>query len=133
MEALPPSWKDVSGGKGGLPAIEVRPCEIRSGGCHFSPFDQLRRRHGSRGGGGRSRSMRSWSRSVPAAMACAIVGKLAEDSSTVSPFRSTMRHRQSEARDVETAKMFIRRISIAEGSPGGDVTAAPSAGGAPRF
>jgi hypothetical protein len=42
-----------------LPTIEVGPREIRSAGCHRSPFDQLRRRHGTRGGAGRSRSMRS--------------------------------------------------------------------------
>ena len=59
VQALPPSWKDMGGGKGGLPAIEVRPREIRSGGCHCSSFDQPRRRYGSRAGGGRSRSM--WS------------------------------------------------------------------------
>jgi len=59
MKALPPSWKDAGGGKGGLPAIEVRPREIRSVRCHRSPFDQPRRRHGSCGGGGRSRSMQS--------------------------------------------------------------------------
>jgi len=40
VEALPPSWKDVRGGKGRLPAIEIRPREIRSGGCHRRPVDQ---------------------------------------------------------------------------------------------
>jgi hypothetical protein len=40
VESLPSSWKDVSGGKGGLPAIEVGPREIRSAGCHRSPFNQ---------------------------------------------------------------------------------------------
>ena len=59
VEALPPSWKDVGGGKGGLPVIEVGPSEIRSAGCHRSPFHQPQRRHDSRGGGRRSRSMRS--------------------------------------------------------------------------
>jgi len=59
VETLPPSRKDTGGGKGGLPTIEVRPREIRSAGCHRSPFDQSRRCHDIRGEAGRSRSMRS--------------------------------------------------------------------------
>lgn len=42
VEALPSRWKAVGGGKGGLPAIEVGPREIRSAG-HRSPFDMPRR------------------------------------------------------------------------------------------
>jgi hypothetical protein len=45
VEALPSSWKDMGGGKGSLPAIEVGPRKIRSAGLcrHRSPFDQSRR------------------------------------------------------------------------------------------
>src|SRR5262245_51600109 len=60
VEALPANRKNVGGGKGGLPAIEVGPREIRSAGCQRSPFNQPRR-----------------------------------------PFKSTMRHRQPEVREVE--------------------------------
>ena len=43
VEALPSNWKDMGGGKGSLPAIEVGPREIRSADCHRSPFNQARR------------------------------------------------------------------------------------------
>lgn len=89
VEALPPSGKDVGRVKGRLPAVEVGPREIASAGCGRSLFNQPMRRYGRH-----------------AAMASLIVGKLAEDSSTVSPFRSTMCHRQSDAREVEKARTF---------------------------
>jgi hypothetical protein len=42
-----------------LPAVEVGPREIRGVGDHRSLFNQPQQRHGSHGGAGRSRSMRS--------------------------------------------------------------------------
>jgi hypothetical protein len=80
VETFPPGGKNVGGGKSGLPTIEVRPREIRSAGCHRSPFDHSRRPAGTR---------------------------------------------------ADAAVM--RRIAIADGSPGGEAAAALSAGGAPRF
>jgi hypothetical protein len=43
VEALPSSWKDMGGGKGSLPAIEVGPREVRGADCHRSPFNRARR------------------------------------------------------------------------------------------
>jgi hypothetical protein len=51
VETFPPSGKDVGGGKSSLPTIEVRPREIRSAGCHRSPFDQSRRPAATRADG----------------------------------------------------------------------------------
>lgn len=110
LEALPGSRKDPRCREEGLPVIEDRPCEAwdRRHRGHGRPHCQRRRRHGARAGGGRSRSMRWWSRSVPAATACAIVGKLSEDSSRISPPESTMRQRQAEVREVAKANTFTR-------------------------
>ena len=95
-------------GEEGLPAIEVGPREIlgRAGRRHTDLRGQRRRCHGARGGGGRSRSRWICSRSVPAAMARAIVVKPVVDSSSVSPAESTMRQRQSGDRGVENASTF---------------------------
>ena len=108
LETLPPWRKKASRRKCGLPAIEVGPAEVRRRGRRDGPaaVNQRRRCQGTRAGGGRSRSRRSRSCSVPATSAAAMVGNLVEDSWIVSPWRSTMRHRHSPAWGVEKAKRF---------------------------